>query len=99
MDNSIDDILDFRQFLFRIFHNWYLFIISVFLMLIIAFGYNRYSHEQYLSETSIIIKENNSFFSASEMLYDRSNYNNPKNSIQNKELLFANIQILIRYTL
>ena len=70
MQNQLDDIIDFRQFFFKVIRSWFLFFISLLVTFIIAFAYNRYTHELFHVETSILIKEHNNISSASELLYD-----------------------------
>ena len=45
--NPLDNIIDFIEFLFKIINNWFYFLLSILLALLIAFGYTRYSHEYY----------------------------------------------------
>ena len=49
--NPLDNIIDFREFLFKIFNNWYYFLLSIILSLSIAFAHSRYSHVLYKSTT------------------------------------------------
>ena len=72
MKSQFDEIIDFRQFFFKILKNWYLFVFSLAITLIIAFTFNRYTHERYYSETSILIKEESSMLTASDLLYEKS---------------------------
>ncbi|MDG2263838.1 MAG: hypothetical protein P8L19_02160, partial [Flavobacteriales bacterium] len=57
MANQLDEIIDFRQFFFKVIKNWPLFVMALLLAFSLAFAYNRYTHELYSVETSIIIKE------------------------------------------
>ncbi len=53
--DSLEDILDYREFFFKILNNWYYFLLSIFVSLLIAFAYSRYSKELYQSSTKIKI--------------------------------------------
>ena len=83
MKSQFDEIIDFRQFFFKILKNWYLFVFSLLITLIVAFGVNRYTHERYYSETSILIKEENSVLTASDLLYEKS-LSSKQKSLENK---------------
>ena len=83
MVNQLDEIIDFRQFFFKIIKNWFLFLMSLVLAFTIALAYNRYSHELYSVETSIMIKEDNSMPTASDLLYEKVATN--KQLLENKE--------------
>ena len=56
--NPNDNIIDFREFLYKVINNWFYFLLSIVLALIIAFGYTRYSHELYKSSTKVMINKN-----------------------------------------
>ena len=56
-DNQLDEIVDLRQFFFKIINSWRFFVLSLLFTFTIAFLYNRYTNELYLVETSILIKE------------------------------------------
>lgn len=60
INNQIDEIIDFRQFFYKIISNWYFFVLTLLFTFTIAYLYNRYTNELYLVETSILIKEDNS---------------------------------------
>ena len=60
INNQFDEIIDFRQFLYKIISNWYFFALTLLFTFTIAYLYNRYTNELYLVETSILIKEDNS---------------------------------------
>ena len=68
--SPLDNVIDFRQFFHRIISNWYYFVLSIILSITIAFGYVRYSHEQYKSTIKVIIKKSGDSESASEILYE-----------------------------
>ncbi|MBT5859264.1 MAG: polysaccharide biosynthesis tyrosine autokinase [Flavobacteriales bacterium] len=67
--SPLDNVIDFREFSHRIISNWYYFLLSIIISLAIAFGYIRYSHEQYKSSIKVIIKKSGESESASEILY------------------------------
>ena len=71
MATQLDEIIDFRQILFRVIKNWFFFVISLFIAFSIAFAYNRYTHELYMVEASILIKEDNSI--ATDIFINKSN--------------------------
>jgi len=92
INNQFDEIIDFRQFFYKIINNWYFFALSLLLTFAIAYLYNRYTNEIYLVETSILIKENNSMGSASDLLYEKA----MKGSIrlENKELMIKSYPLV-----
>ena len=55
INNQLDEIIDFKQFFFKIVKNWYFFVLSLLLTFTIAFAYNRYTQELYKTETTILI--------------------------------------------
>ena len=91
--NQFDEIIDFRQFFFKVIANWFFFLISFCVTFIIAYSYNRYTQELYLVETSILVKEDNSVSSASDMLYDKAMKTNPM-SLENKELVLKSFPLV-----
>ena len=92
MTNKLDEIVDFKQFFLKVIKNWYFFVISLLLTFLIAFGYNRYSVEYFNVETSILIKEENSLTTASDLLYERSAYQSK--SLENKELTIKSYPLI-----
>ena len=86
--SPLDNLIDFREFLHRIISNWYYFLLSIILSLAIAFGYIRYSHEQYKSTIKVIIKKSGDSESASEILYN--NITDNKSSIKDEPILVKN---------
>ena len=92
-NNNFDEIIDFRQFFFKLINNWFLFLLSLLLTFSIAYAYNRYSKELYLVETSIIVKEDNSIASASDLLYEKAMNSNPM-SLENKELVLKSFPLV-----
>ena len=93
MNNQFDEIIDFRQFFFKIINNWFFFVISLLLTFSIAFAFNRYSKEIYKVETSIIVKEENSMPTASDLLYEKA-IGNKKMSLENKELMLKSYPLV-----
>ena len=57
MPNQLDNIIDFKQFLYKLYYNWYYILLSLVIALIIAFAYIRYTTEYFVSEASVIIEE------------------------------------------
>ena len=93
MNNQLDEIIDFRQFFFKIIKNWFFFIISLLLTFSVAFAFNRYTHELYMVETSILIKEENSMATASDLLYEKS-IGTSQMSLENKELVLKSFPLV-----
>ena len=71
--NPLDNIINFRDLFFKILDNWYYFLLSIFLCLVFAFSYVRYSSELYKSTTKVLIQKNSENVSASEILYENLN--------------------------
>ena len=71
MANSFDEIVDFKQFFFKLIKNWFLIMMSLLLAFAIGYAYNRYSTEFFSVNTSILIKENNSLPTASDLFYEK----------------------------
>ena len=86
-DIVTDELIDFKQFVFRIIHNWYYFLISLVLCICIAFAFNRYSKELFKVETSLLINEQSrvSSASAAEVLYSNDVFQR-NTQLENKEL-------------
>ena len=83
--NPSDNIIDFREFLYKILNNWFYFLLSIVLSVIIAFAYTRYSREYYKTSTKIIINSDNESSAASELLYNNlSDQNNSSIKDANK---------------
>ena len=93
INNQLDEIIDFRQFVFKIINNWFFFVLSLFLTFALAYLYNRYTKELYLVETSILIKENNSMGSASDLLYEKA-MGSSNVSIENKVLMLKSYPLV-----
>ena len=73
--NPLDNIIDFREFLYKILNNWYYFLLSILFALLIAFGFNRYSQELYRVSTKIQINKDDSNTSTTDVLYNTLNNN------------------------
>ena len=93
INNQFDEIIDFRQFFYKIISNWYFFALSLLFTLAIAYLYNRYTNELYLVETSILIKENNSMGSASDLLYEKAT-GSSNISMENKVLMLKSYPLV-----
>ena len=72
MTEPTNEILDLKQFFLKIKRNWFYFSLSFLICFVAAFGFNRYSEEKYLVETSLLIKQDNNIGSASDLLYEKS---------------------------
>ena len=93
VNNQFDEIIDFRQFFFKIIKNWLFFLLSLFLTFSIAYAYNRYTKELYLVETSILVKEDNAVASASDLLYEKAMKTNSM-SLENEELVLKSYPLV-----
>ena len=94
MANSLDEIVDFKQFFFKLIQSWHLFLFSLLFAFIIAFGYNRYSVEYFKVETSILIEDENSLATATDLLYDKVNSKNK--ILENKELMIKSYPLIYK---
>ena len=92
-DNQLDEIVDLRQFFFKIINSWRFFVLSLLFTFTIAFLYNRYTNELYLVETSILIKENNSLGSASDLMFEKA-MGSSNISIENKVLILKSYPLV-----
>ena len=88
-----DDIIDFKQFFFKLIKNWYFFILSLALTLAIAYAYNRYTHELYKIDTSILINEDNTSGNPSDLLYEKV-IRTQHMSLENKELILKSYPLV-----
>ena len=95
MKSQFDEIIDFRQFFFKILRNWHLFAFSLVITIIVAFGLNRYTHERYYSETSILIKEESNMLTASDLLYEKS-LSSKQKSLENKTHLLRSYPLIYK---
>ena len=93
--SQIDEIIDLKQFIYKIIKNWFFILISLVIMMIVAFGYNRYSHEYYLSEASILIKHDNNTINAKDLLYE-NRFSNKKQSLENKKLSLKSYPLILK---
>ena len=80
---SSDNVIEIREFLFKILNNWYYFLLSIILSLLIAFAYTRYSHELYESSTKVLVEVENEHSLASDILYN--NFSDKSSSLLNDE--------------
>ena len=80
--SSINTIIDFKELLFKVINNWYYFLLSLILSLIIAYAYTRYVTEHYKASIKILIDEETDNTSASEVLYQIQN--TQKESVQDE---------------
>ena len=94
MNSQLDEIVDFRQIFFKLIKNWFLLLISLILAFCIAFSYNRYSSELFGVQASILVKEDNSLETASDLLYD--NVSSSKKILENKELEIKSFPIIYK---
>ena len=92
-NNQLDEIIDFKQFFFKIIKNWYFFVLSLLLTFAIAFAYNRYTHELYKIETSILINEDNTSGNPSDLLYEKT-IQSQHMSLENKELILKSYPLI-----
>ena len=84
--NPSDNVIDFREFLYKILNNWFYFLISIVLALSVAFAYTRYSKELYKVSTKVLIIDNES--SAYKSLYNQiSDQNNASIKDESEKLL------------
>ena len=93
--NSLDNVLDFRELLYKIRNNWYYFLLSILLSLFLAFAYTRYSPELYKSSTRIMINSEDEVSYASEILYN--NFSDKHNgSIIDRVQLLSSYQLIFQ---
>ena len=92
-NNQLDEIIDLRQFFYKIINSWHFFGLSLLIAFSIAFLYNRYTKELYLVESSILVKENNSIGSASDLLFENA-MGSSKISLENKVLVLKSFPLV-----
>ena len=85
--NSLDNVLDVRELLYKIRNNWYYFLLSILLSLFVAFAYTRYSNEFYKVSTKIMINSEDEGSDASEILYNNLSGKNNSSIIDRIQLL------------
>ena len=95
MKNQIEEIIDFQQFLSKVLRNWFFFIISLFFSISVAFIINRYSNEKFYSEASILIKEQNTTITPTDLLYDNTISRKAK-SLENKSMLLKSYPLIYK---
>ena len=92
-NNQLDEIIDLRQFFYKIINKWHFFVVSLLIAFSIALLYNRYTKELYLVESSILVKENNSIGSASDLLFEKA-MGSSKISLENKVLVLKSYPLV-----
>ena len=93
INNQLDEIIDFKQFFFKIITNWYFFALSLIFAFAIAFTYNRYAQELYNIETTILINEDNIITNPSELLYEKAIPNQYMN-LEDRELILTSYPLV-----
>ena len=73
MENYINELeqeetIDFKQLFFKFYKYWYLFIITIFTALTLAFLFNKYTEPIYKVATTVMIKDDKSGFDPQMML-------------------------------
>ena len=94
MANQLDEIVDFKKFFFKLLQNWFILVICLLLAFLIAFAYIRYTTQLFSAETSILIKEDNSLPSASDLLYEKGS--SKQKSLENKELMIKSYPLVYK---
>ena len=98
MANQLDEIVDFRQFFFKLIKNWFLLVISLLLAFLIAFAYIRYTTQLFSAEISIIVKDDNSLLTASGMFESMTpktkSFENKKYQIKSFPLVYKTLEEL-----
>ena len=88
------EILDLKQFFLKIKRNWFYFLLSFIICFVTAFSFNRYAEEKYLVETSLLIKKDNKFGSATDLLYEKSILSSDNVEISDKILLLKSYPLI-----
>ena len=55
--NAQEQSLDFKVILYKIYHYWYTFILTIFIALTIAFLFNKYTRPVYEASTTVLVKD------------------------------------------
>ena len=92
--NPLDNIIDFREFLYKVLNNWYYFLLSILFTLLIAFGYNRYSQELFRVSTKIQVNKDDSNTSTTDVLYNT--LNNNETSLKDEVSLITSFPIVFK---
>ena len=92
--NPLDNVINFRELMYKILNNWFYFLLSILLSLSIAFAYTRYSQELYKSTTKVLIKSDNESSSASDLLYN--NLSKQNNSLKDESELFLSYPLVFQ---
>ena len=97
MSNQLDELVDFKQIVLKVYRNWFLILFSLIFSFIVASIYNRYSTEFFLCESSVLIQEDNSTLpTASELIYENKSYNKRKLSKENKALVLKSYPLVFK---
>ena len=94
MQNKVNEIVDLKEIYLKIRSNWFLFLITLFISLIVAFAYNRYAKNLYHVETSILIKNEDDISSASDLIYDK--VSSTKKILENKEHMLTSFPLVYK---
>ena len=92
MPNQFDNIIDFKQFLYKLYYNWYYILLSLVIALIIAFAYIRYTTEYFVSEASVIIEEQSNSNLKSSFLPE--NVLTSSKNLENKKFLLTSFPLV-----
>ena len=92
-NNQLDEIVDLRQFFFKIINSWRFFVLSLLLLLLLLFYITDILMSYILVETSILVKENNSIGSASDLLFEKA-MGSSNISIENKVLILKSYPLV-----
>ena len=92
MPNQLDNIIDFKQFLYKLYYNWYYILLSLVIALIIAFAYIRYTTEYFVSEASVIIEEQSNSNLKSSFLPE--NVLTSSKNLENKKFLLTSFPLV-----
>ena len=92
MSNQLDNIIDFKQFLYKLYYNWYYILLSLVIALIFAFAYIRYTTEYFVSEASVIIEEQSNSNLKSSFLPE--NVLPSSKNLENKKFLLTSFPLV-----
>ena len=95
--SSLDNVIDFREFFYKVFNNWYYFLLSILLSILISYAYVRYSTEYYLVSTKVYVKKDNNNYnsSAADILYKSLN-ESKKSSIKDEVSMFTSFPLILQ---
>ncbi|MDZ7776200.1 MAG: polysaccharide biosynthesis tyrosine autokinase [Bacteroidales bacterium] len=63
-----EETIDFKALFFKIINNWYLFVITVFIALAVAFLFNKYSKTVYEVSTTVLVQDEQGSISTQELI-------------------------------